>query len=331
MTIKDVAKKANVSVATVSRVLNNPECVKQPTREKVLKVINDLNYSPNLLGRNLRRLETRKIIVVMDNISNQFYSKVVKGIEQTAKKNNFTVMMSTIRGSKENFLEAMNMLANKVVDGALVFCGDLGTGKLNEMQKYYPIVCMCEIVEGVTTVSVDDYKAGFDATNYLISLGKKKIAIACDINEKDKHTSSGFRLSGYLDALKHNDIKYDKNLIIGQSEEYDEIKKIVDTLLSLKELPDAVFALADTVAIEIIKELSLRGINVPEDISVMGFDNTLMSEMYIPSITTVAQPQYDIGVKATEILLEKMADKEKYVGCEKVFLEHKIMKRDSVK
>lgn len=331
MTIKDVAKKANVSVATVSRVLNNPECVKQPTREKVLKVINDLNYSPNLLGRNLRRLETRKIIVVMDNISNQFYSKVVKGIEETAKKNNFTVMMSTIRGSKENFLEAMNMLANKVVDGALVFCGDLGTGKLNEMQKYYPIVCMCEIVEGVTTVSVDDYKAGFDATNYLISLGKKKIAIACDINEKDKHTSSGFRLSGYLDALKHNNIKYDKNLIIGQSEEYDEIKKIVDTLLSLKELPDAVFALADTVAIEIIKELSLRGISVPEDISVMGFDNTLMSEMYIPSITTVAQPQYDIGVKATEILLEKMADKEKYVGCEKVFLEHKIMKRDSVK
>lgn len=331
MTIKDVAKKANVSVATVSRVLNNPECVKQPTREKVLKVINDLNYSPNLLGRNLRRLETRKIIVVMDNISNQFYSKVVKGIEETAKKNNFTVMMSTIRGSKENFLEAMNMLANKVVDGALVFCGDLGTGKLNEMQKYYPIVCMCEIVEGVTTVSVDDYKAGFDATNYLISLGKKKIAIACDINEKDKHTSSGFRLSGYLDALKHNHIKYDKNLIIGQSEEYDEIKKIVDTLLSLKELPDAVFALADTVAIEIIKELSLRGISVPEDISVMGFDNTLMSEMYIPSITTVAQPQYDIGVKATEILLEKMADKEKYVGCEKVFLEHKIMKRDSVK
>lgn len=331
MTIKDVAKKANVSVATVSRVLNNPECVKQPTREKVLKVINDLNYSPNLLGRNLRRLETRKIIVVMDNISNQFYSKVVKGIEETAKKNNFTVMMSTIRGSKENFLEAMNMLANKVVDGALVFCGDLGTGKLNEMQKYYPIVCMCEIVEGVTTVSVDDYKAGFDATNYLISLGKKKIAIACDINEKDKHTSSGFRLSGYLDALKHNHIKYDKDLIIGQSEEYDEIKKIVDTLLSLKELPDAVFALADTVAIEIIKELSLRGISVPEDISVMGFDNTLMSEMYIPSITTVAQPQYDIGVKATEILLEKMADKEKYVGCEKVFLEHKIMKRDSVK
>ncbi len=331
MTIKDVAKKANVSVATVSRVLNNPECVKQPTREKVLKVIHDLNYSPNLLGRNLRRLETRKIIVVMDNISNQFYSKVVKGIEEKAKENNFTVMLSTTRGSKENFLEAMNMLANKVVDGALVFCGDLDTGKLNEMQKYYPIVCICEIVEGVTTVSVDDYKAGFDATNYLISLGKKKIAIACDIGQKDKHTSSGFRLSGYLDALKQNNIEYDENLIIGQSEEYDEIKKIVDNLLNLEELPDAVFALADTVAIEIIKELSLRGISVPEDISVMGFDNTLMSEMYIPSITTVAQPQYDIGVKATEILLEKMADKEKYVGCEKVFLEHKIMKRDSVK
>lgn len=331
LTIKDVAKKAGVSVATVSRVLNNPECVKYATKEKVLKVIKDLDYSPNLLGRNLRKLETKKIMIVLDNISNQFYSNVVKGIEDRAKESGFTVMLCTMRGSKDNFYEAMNLLSNRVVDGALVFCGDLDAKKLRNMEKDYPIVCLCEIVEDVCNVCVNDYQAGFDATNYLLQLGKKDIAIVCQLDDIEKNTSSGYRLRGYIDALKQKKIEFNKDLVIGQYDGEDTVKSTVDNIFKLNKLPDAIFALSDTTAIQIIKELSLRGIRVPEDISIMGFDNTLMSEVYIPSITTVAQPQYEIGYEGTEILLEQMDKKENKLRNKKVFLKHKIISRDSVK
>lgn len=332
MTIKDVAKKAGVSVATVSRVLNNPEFVKQSTKDRVLAVVKELNYTPNLLGRNLRRLETKKIMVVLDNISNPFYSNVVKGVEDRAKEDNFTVMLCTMRSSIQNFNEAMKLLQNKVVDGALVLCGDLGEeGNLKQMATQYPILCLCEIVSGVSSVSIDDYRAGFDATEYLIKQGKKNIAIVARYSDIHKTNSFGLRLRGYRDALIKNGLQFDKDLVIEQDEKSEEMINTTKVLLSLKNRPDAVFCLSDTVAIKMIKELSLNGISVPDDMSVMGIDNTLMSEMFIPSITTVAQPQYEIGYKGTDILLQKMSCKDEAQKCKQVFLKHNIINRKSVK
>lgn len=326
-TIKDVAKLAGVSVATVSRVLNYEKTVKQETKMQVERAIKQLNYTPNLLGRNLRRLETRRIVVLLDSISNQFYSRVLRGIEDRAREEDYSVMICTVRGNKEVLLEHMKMLETHDADGAIVMCADMAVKELTEMSRYFPIVCACEPMPNaqVTSVSVDDYKASLDAIEHLISRGLKKIAV---ISSPGKSETTVLRTRGYLDAMKKNHLETDDNWIIKEGFTYNSGIRAVKRILQFRELPEAVFAFADSVAIGAIKEFNRQGVSVPQDISVMGFDNTAMSEMYSPSITTVAQPQYEIGSKAMELLINKINGKSLEGS---VLMEHSIIRRESVR
>lgn len=326
-TIKEVAKLAGVSVATVSRVLNHEETVRKETRIQVERAIKQLSYRPNLLGRNLRRLETRRIVVLLDNISNQFYSRVLKGIEDRARECGYSVMICTVRGSKDILLEHMKMLETRAADGAIVMCADKAVQELTEMSEYFPIVCACEPMPNgqVTSVSVDDYKASMDAVEHLISRGLKKIAV---IGSPGESETTLLRTKGYLDAMKKNHLRINKDWIIKEGFTYNSGIRAVRKILSFKDLPEAVFAFSDSVAIGAIKEFKNNGIDVPKDVSVIGFDNTAMSEMYIPSITTVAQPQYEIGLKATELLINKINGD---ISAKSVLMQHNIICRDSVR
>lgn len=326
-TIKDVAKAAGVSVATVSRVLNAPETVREETRRMVQEQIDQLEYFPNLLGRNLRQLSTKRLLVVLDSISNQFYSRVVRGIEETARNYGYAVMICTVRGNRENFLTHMEMLKNRVVDGAVVMCPDAAYDQVLSLSRQYPMVFACEPVleDGVTSVSIDDKQASLEAVNYLISQGKRRIAV---FTSPTAAISSKLRYEGYQEALRQNGIEEDPELVISEGYTYNSGVRGARKLLELKNLPDAVFTFADVSAIGCVKELDRHGIKVPGDLSVMGFDNTAISEMYIPSITTVGQPQYEIGAKATECLICKINGKP---TDERVFLKHEIICRGSVK
>lgn len=326
-TIKDVARLAGVSVATVSRVLNDAATVKEETQLAVRRAITQLNYSPNFLGRNLRQLETRRILVILDTISNQFYSRVVRGIEEKAREQDYSVTICTVRGDRKNFEEHIHMLRTKVVDGAILMCAEIAEDEIVELNKSFPIVCACEpiIGRGMTSVCIDDYRASVDATDFLIQRGNRKIAI---LGTPLNCHSAKARFLGYQKTLEKHQIPFDPALSLVEGFTYNAGIRGAERLLTWEKLPDAIFALSDAAAVGVIKRLSEAGVYAPKDISVMGFDNAAISEMYCPSITTVSQPQYEMGYRAMELLFQKING----VPTEEiVWMEHKIIPRDSVK
>lgn len=331
-TIKDVARRAGVSVATVSRVLNGTETVREQTRRQVEEAIEALQYSPNGLGRNLRRLETKKILVVLSTISNQFHSRVVRGIEDRAMEHGYDVLIGTTRDRMETLLRYFEMIQTRQVDGAIFMSTHFTRPEeLDFVDQGYPIVCACEPLPGgqVPYVGIDDEQAAKDAVQYLISCGYRRIAlISAGEFMKDTYGSSSLREQGYRQMMAENNLEVPEEYIIREGLSYNSGKRAAERLLTMEPRPDAVFACSDAAAIGLIRELHTRGVQVPEDIAVMGFDNTAMSEVTYPSITTVAQPQYHIGQKAMDLLLQRIRGEE---GEDCVFLAHEIKMRESTK
>ena len=326
-TIKDVAKKAGVSVATVSRVLNTPDAVRERTREQVLSAIDELQYSPNFLGRNLRMMETKRILVVLNTISNQFFSRVVRGIEERAQEEKYAVMICTTRGNQESMESYVHMLQTRAVDGMILTTHELRDEAIVTLSKRFPVICACEPVQDprLTCVSIDDEKAGEDAVRFLLDRGKRRIAL---FGGGTYTYSSVLRERGYRKALQEAGIPVDETLIYSEGLTVKAGVRAASRLLREQpELPDAIFAFSDSTAIGAMKELNNHGVQVPRDISVIGFDNTAVSEMYIPSITTVAQPKYTMGFTAMDLLIQKINGT---TDVSNQILSHEIIIRDSV-
>ena len=322
-TIQDVAKRAGVSVATVSRVLNKSNNVKKSTFDTVMEAVNELGYTPNLMGRNLRKNETKEILIIVPTIMNTFLSKVVKGIEDTAHENGYSVI---IRNTYEDYTieqNHINMVKNKLSDGIIMVGSTLSKQELDEISAKIPIVQCSEYTIGanVSYVTTDNFKAAYDAVSYLIAGGKRRIL---HFTVDNGFSSSIARLEGYKAALADNGIEFDKNLIeygnYGYNNAVSVIKKREKTDF------DAVFAVSDRMAAGCIRALEDRQIKVPDDVWVIGFDNIDISYILKPSITSVAQKQYEMGKKAVQILLEKISDNSIN---RKVMLGYKIVKRQS--
>ncbi len=329
-TIKDVAKLAGVSVATVSRVLNNEGNVQPETEKKVRGAIAELHYFPNLLGRNLRRNETKKILVLLNTISNQFYSRVVKGIEECARLRNYAVMVCMTHGDQkieENYLQ---MLRTHLVDGAVFLTAEQDGGILSRELAGIPVVQACEPKESFHTpsVSIDNRQAAYEAVRYLIAKGHRRIAF---FGAGSVYESSLRRQEGYEMALREAKIPLRKEWIFDEGFSVNAGIRAVNKLCGetgKNDLPTAVFCISDSVAAGAIRELYQRGIRTPDDISIMGFDNTQLSEVYLPSITTTRQPQYEIGYQAMALLLKLIAGEA--IEESPVILKHVIIERDSV-
>ena len=327
-TIKDVAERAGVSVATVSRVLNTPDAVKERTRQQVLNAIDELQYSPNFLGRNLRMMETKRILVVLNTISNQFFSRVVRGIEERAREENYAVMICTTGGNQESLQGYVHMLKTRAVDGMILTTHEICDEAIFTLSKRFPVLCACEPVQDprLTYVGIDDEKAGEDAVRFLLDHGKRRIAL---FGGGTYTYSSILRERGYRKALQEAGIPVEESLIFSEGLTFKAGVRAASRLMKEQtKLPDAIFAFSDSTAIGAMKELNNHGVEVPRDISVVGFDNTAVSEMFIPSITTVAQPQYTMGFTAMDLLIQKIngtADVSNQI------LSHEIIIRDSVK
>ncbi len=326
-TIQDVAKKANVSVATVSRVLNQSTNVSKRTQSKVEKAIQELHYVPNMLGMNLRKNETKKLLVLLDSISNQFYSRVTAGIEERAAEDGYIVMLGCTRGQRETEDSYLQMLSTRLVDGIILLSSNNDAASLKDKLSGQPAVFACEQVEGceLPFIGIDNEQAAYDAVEFLISCGHRQIAF---FGAPDHISSSHLRYIGYQKALKQHGITVCENLIFRDGFSYQSGMCSVQALLkqSPNKLPDAIFALSDSCAIGAIKALHEAGISVPGDISVMGFDNTRNARLFIPEITTVAQPQNEIGYHAADALIAAIHG-EMPQG---VSFVHSIIKRDSV-
>jgi len=326
VTIQDVAKAAGVSVATVSRVLNNHPSVSEKTRKKVQKVIEELNYQPNLLGRNLRRSETKMILVLLQNIANPFYSKVIKGIEDVGHRNGYYITICNTDSDPDKENVYLKLLKNRLVDGVIFLAPIISDEELTEIGKNYSVVQCCEYKElaEVSSVSIDNEAAAYKATQHLINQGHKRIGM---INGISGFISETLREKGYKRALQEAGIQIDPGLIIKESYGYKGGQRAAKYFLSIEKRPTAIFAVSDIIAIGAIKEIKDNGLSVPDDIAVVGFDDTGIASMYDPPLTTVAQPRYDLGRVAMEIMLERIKNNE--AESRRVFLEHNLIIRES--
>lgn len=325
VTIKDVAKAAGVSVATVSRVLNNTATVSEATTEMVNAAIKELGYSPNFLGRNLRKCETNMILTVIPSTEHTFYSDIIRGLQDAAAPN-YDVLIATTNGNINREIRLLNMIYNKTVDGAVFLGTRLDSATINQLKDKYNIALCCERVEGsdILTVTVDDRKAGFDAAEALIKAGHKRIGL---ISADKLAPSSIDREKGYRQALEQYGIEIDESLIFHGSYEYSDGTKGFNKLLDLPDPPTAVFCISDLLAIASIKAAEARGLTAGKDIDIMGFDNSFVARVYTPGITTIAQPGYDMGYRVMKSLLDNMLNDAGHSG--HVIMSHTIIKRES--
>ncbi|MBE7045866.1 MAG: LacI family transcriptional regulator [Ruminococcaceae bacterium] len=324
MTIKELAKLANVSVATVSRVMNNDGVVTEETRKKVLKVANEVGYHSNLIGRNLRRRQTDNILVMLTSLSNTFCNKVIRAIDKEAEKSGYSILVCATNGDKDTEKKYVNFARNKLVDGMIILNSSITKEEMQEYSKAFPIVQCCEYVDKKFTpyVTVDSIEASFDAVSRLIKSGRKRIAFFTVDNDL---ISTKERLEGYKKALKENHIDFDPKLVFTGNYGYRNAISQTEAFMDSGVEFDGLFAVSDRMAAGAIKAIIQKGKTVPGDVAVTGFDNTDASYITTPSITTVAQPANDLGKEAFNMLC-KLIKKEKP---QNKILDYEIISRES--
>lgn len=327
-TIKDVAKAAGVSVATVSRVLNNSAAVSDAAAERVNKAIDELGYSPNFLGRNLRKCETNVILAIIPSTEQTFYSEIIRGMQTAASKYGYDILLSTSNSTYEIEMRLLNMLFNRTVDAAILLGTRLDTATLKELNRKYYIALCCERAEGadVLTVTVDDEGGAYDAVKHILSCGHKKIGI---VSTNVSALSSFDREKGYRRALADNGIEYREEYVYRSTYDFVDGERAFKYFMGLPEPPTAVFCISDILAVGVVKRALSDGYRIGEDISVCGFDNILLSGMYTPGITTIEQPCYDIGRTVVEELISNINNGVK--SNKRIKLPYKVIERESVK
>lgn len=326
MKMSDVAKKANVSPATVSRVLRQPDLVNKKTREKVLKVISELNYKPHMIASQFRTQETKTILVIVPDITRPFFSEVLRGIEHMALKHGYQVILGDTENNIEREKEYVELMYKKQADGVLLLTARMDSKSLKELSDSFPMVLACEYVDelDIPTVSIDNISGARKLTEHLINAGHKKIAY---ISGPMNVILSRDRLRGFQQAMAQYDFPVDPSYIQEGDYEIESGYNQMVKLLALEDPPTAVFVFNDEMALGTIKAVQDHGLKVPEDIAVVGFDNLKMATIFSPQMTTIDQPKYEIGQRATNMLLTLM--KGGSLEKKKIVLKDELIIRES--
>ena len=321
VTIKDVAKAANVSVATVSRVLNKKSNVSDEAIEAVNLAVESLGYSPNFLGRDLRKSETKRILAIIASTEQSFYSDVLRGMEQAAFAQGYDVLIATTHDDPDHEMHLLGMLFSRSVDGAVL----LGP-KLNAQTENHNIAMCLERLDNcnVLTVTIDNIKAGHDAVQYLINKGHKRIGL---ITTELRSQSSIDREIGYRQALEENNITYDESLVYYGTYDTDSGTTGCEQLLSLPEPPTAIFSISDMIAIGAMNYAISNGYKIGKDIMFFGFDNIAYSHIFVPHLSTVEQPCFLQGKLVIEKLIDNMKAEKPDRGI--YMLPHSLVLRES--
>lgn len=330
VTIYDVAREANVSMATVSRVVNGNPNVKPTTRKKVLEAIDRLGYRPNAVARGLASKKTTTVGVIIPDISSIFYSELARGIEDIATMYKYNIILSNSDQNTDKELHLLNTMLGKQVDGIVFMGGNITDVHVEEFKRSpVPIVLAASVEEQAQTPSVNiNYEqAIYDSVQLLVEKGHKRIAFVS--GPMSEPINSVRKLAGYKRALEEAGIAFDDSLVAEGDYSYDSGIEALAHLLEQSDKPTAVIAATDEMALGVIHGAQDRGVSIPEDLEVIGFDNTRLSLMVRPQLTTVVQPTYDIGAVAMR-LLTKLMNKEQ-VDDQIVELPHRIEERQSTK
>lgn len=330
VTIYDVAREANVSMATVSRVVNGNPNVKPSTRKKVQEVIERLGYRPNAVARGLASKKTTTVGVIIPDISSTIYAELARGIEDIATMYKYNIILSNSDQNKDKEFHLLNTMLAKQVDGIVFMSGNITEEHIAEFEKSpVPIVLAGSIAdsEKIPSVNIDYEKATYDAVSLFIEKGHKNIAMV--IGPLHEPINKEKKLRGYKRALEEAGLEFREEYVVEGDYTYESGLEAVEKLLELEDRPTAVYVGSDEMAIGVIQGAKDRGFNVPDDFEVISSDNTKLAMMMRPQLTTVVQPLYDIGAVAMR-LLTKLMNKEE-VSDLQVVLPHRLEMRNSTK
>lgn len=303
-TVKEIAAAANVSVATVSRALQRPEIVSETTRLHIQEVVKRLGYTPNALARNLRTSRTRLIVALLPDIANPFFSEVIRGIEQVAHESGYSVLLGETQSSLVREQAYADMVAARQADGIITMSHRVPA---IPMQGRLPVVNACEYVKDqqISSVYVDNVAAAGVAVDYLVALGHRDIAF---IAGPPSSPICVDREQGYRLALQRADIPLNPALVATGDFSIEAGERAIELLLSQGQSFTAVFCSNDEMAIGAMRALGARGLRVPDDVSVVGFDDIRFARYTTPALTTVAQPKNALGREAMTMMIELLND-----------------------
>ncbi|KMJ46213.1 DNA-binding transcriptional regulator CytR [Xenorhabdus khoisanae] len=305
-TMKDVAKVAGVSTATVSRTLMNPDKVSARTRQKVENAVLEVGYYPHNLAKNLRRNESRAILVIVPNISDPFFTEVIRGIEETAAEHGYLVLIGDCKHQQQQEHAFINLLITKRIDGMVLLGSNIPFDVSKEEQKNLPPMVMANEFAPeleLPTVHIDNLTAAFNAIHHLQKLGHKRIAC---ITGPDNMPLCHYRLQGYIQALRRTGGEILEEYIVRGDFTHESGAELAEILLTLPEPPSAIFCHSDVMALGAMWQAKKMGLKLPEELSVIGFDNLNLAQYSEPALTTVKQPRYEIGRHSMLLLLEQL-------------------------
>ncbi len=327
-TIQDVARSAGVSTATVSRVLSTPELVAEPTRLRVMAAVNALGYAPNMAAKMLRTLRTEKILVTVPDISNPFFSQVIRGVEQAAQEAGYSVLLGDTRHEPEREERYGEMLRRKEADG-LIFLGHRLPDSLSDMMQAQgpraPIVNGCEFSPdlAVSSAHIDNERAAAEAMEHLYGLGHSRIGV---ITGPLASPISRDRLAGVHAAAGARGQDAGLRIATGDFSIESGVRETL-SLMDANPTLTALFCFSDEMAMGALDALRRKGRRCPQDVSLVGFDDIRFAKHLNPALTTVAQPMEQLGQEAVRLLLEIFAGHSQHF--QQVTLPHRLVVRDS--
>ncbi|MGE5552234.1 MAG: LacI family DNA-binding transcriptional regulator [Bacteroidota bacterium] len=324
-TISDVAKTAGVSVATVSRVLNQSDKVRSDTRQRVLQAIEQLRYAPDASAKALRSRRTNLIGVVIPDVSSIYYLELLKGVENTAIESNYNLIICDSQNSADREIEYMRMLSERRLDGFIVINTLMSDAQVEALlHQGFPLVLVGRVLRGghASSIMVDNRSGARQAVEHLIGHGHRRIAYIRGMFHPDDEE----RFSAYRQALADHGLPFDPQLVERGHFTEEGGAQAMQRLLHKAKF-SAVFAANDEMAIGAMEKARQLGLCIPDDLALVGFDNIRLARHVTPGLTTADMPKYQLGAMAAKKLLQALTDK--HIAYERVVLKTELVVRQS--
>ncbi|MDO9546105.1 MAG: LacI family DNA-binding transcriptional regulator [Pelolinea sp.] len=329
VTIKEVAQQAGVSISTVSHVVNGTRFVSDDLKARVLSSMKDLDYQPNRIARSLRRKQTNSLGLIISDITNPFFAEIAWSIENISFLEKYSLFLCNTNSKYEKEVFYINQLSEWQVDGIILISPKIDTSYLKILEeRNIPVVLVDnESPEGnYDVVKIDNYLGGKMAADHLIALGHKRIAC---ISGPFMHNITYERVEGYKDSLREHGLIVDEKMILTGNFDVASGLQCANNFFEMDERPTAIFACNDQMAVGVIQSAAAHNLKVPDDISLVGFDDINLSRYTVPPLTTISQPLHEIGEQALNCMIEKIKDPNK--SPKTITLNLRLAERQSTK
>ena len=329
--LKQLAKELNLSASTVSRALRDSWEISTPTKQRVFDLAKKMNFQPNPYASSLRKQRSRTIAVVIPEVANNFFALAIKGIETVAREKGYHVLIYITNENEGEEVSITSSLQSGRVDGVILsLSGEAPDNRhlLDLQQRNIPLVFFDRVCEDIQApkVTTNDYESGFIATEHLIKAGSRRTAhLTIPMNV----SISPRRMQGYTDALRRYDRPYDPGLVIHCGSDEEENYRMIRALFMSDKRPDGVFASVEKLAVQVYHICRELNLPIPGDVKVISFSNLVTASLLDPSLTTIAQPAYDMGKEAAKILFRRLEKKFIVVPNDRVILPARLEVRRS--